>query len=139
MKKLNRKSVSLLLLRRSAPAPYFHPPFLIFQSLPPPGEVNLILDVAAALDPPLCITWWYGWQSKGCGFISSRAHWRESSQPHYISRFNSQKIQWVGWLSLHLPLTTSNITPLTKVAVFIPGDHYQHPYENLLGRKNLLH
>ena len=58
---------------------------------------------------------------------------------HYISQFNSQNIQWVHWLSLHLSLTISNITPLTKVTVSIPGDHYQHPHENLLGRKNLLY
>ena len=38
MKKLNRKSVSLPLLREPAPAPYFHPLFFNFQ-IRPLGEV----------------------------------------------------------------------------------------------------
>ena len=46
--KLNRKSVSPPLpptpcLRRAAPAPYFHPLFMIFQFPPPPRKVIKIL------------------------------------------------------------------------------------------------
>ena len=38
LEKLNRKSASPPFLRRTAPAPYFQPLFLIFR-LPPPGVV----------------------------------------------------------------------------------------------------
>ena len=41
MKKLNQESASPPLLRRLAPEPYFHPPFLIFH-VPPLGEVTKI-------------------------------------------------------------------------------------------------
>ena len=63
-----------------------------------------------------------------------------STQRHIKSHDLTLKKDTLGWPAIpSFASKISNITPLIKVAVFIPAVYYLHPYENLLGRKNLLH